>query len=81
MTDTQKKHIDTLRASLKKYKEENAEAEFVTLTTLKKFSGLGKGRIRNTLKLAKMPVEVAMVPNFDKEGREAGEVKQFQISL
>jgi len=81
MTDNQKSFVKKVKTALASYKEANDEAEFITLTELKKHSKLGKGRLKDTLRLAKVAVTVEMVPNMNKEGREDGEVRQYQIAL
>jgi len=81
LTENQQKHIDNLKEALAKYKEENPEAEVITMTELRKQTKLGKGRIKDTIRRGKMEMEVVFVDNFSKEGREDGEVRQYQVRL
>jgi len=81
LTKNQQRYVDKVKAVLSIYKEENKDASFITLTTLKKKSGLGKGRLYNTIRLGNIAMTIETVPNFNKEGVESGEVKQYQISL
>ena len=84
LTANQEKFVAKVKKALKKFKTENDEATFITLTELGKQTKLGKGRLKDTLHRGKIGMEMVMLDVMKGEGEDAvkvGEQKQFQISL